>query len=133
MVYRFFTRLMNNISRKKRRRDHIKCGLFFFFFVPPFFPSFSRFIVFSFRALDYFLNLLIRIECATVLRAYSRTRWSSGNDTEGTAIIRGALEAAAAAATAAAALELIFKQRLKSANVVPALNRCCCELGPVAD
>jgi len=35
---------------------------------------------------------------------------------EGTAIIRGASEAAAAA------LELIFKQRLKSANVVPAVK-----------
>jgi hypothetical protein len=37
---------------------------------------------------------------------------------EGTAIIRGASEAVAAAA----ALELIFKQRLKSANVVPAVK-----------
>lgn len=41
--------------------------------------------------------------------------------TEGTAIIRGASKAAAAAA-ADAALELIFKQRLKSANVVPAVK-----------
>lgn len=54
--------------------------------------------------------------------------WKRG--AEGTAIIRGASEAAAAAAraaatnagAAAAALELIFKQRLKSANVVPAVK-----------
>jgi len=52
---------------------------------------------------------------------YRRSRWSFGNGTEGIIIIRGASKAAAAAA-AAAALELIFKQRLKSANVVPAVK-----------
>jgi len=50
---------------------------------------------------------------------YRRSRWSFGNGTEGIIIIRGASKAAAAAA---AALELIFKQRLKSANVVPAVK-----------
>lgn len=70
------------------------------------------------EALDYSPKLLIRVECPAVSRAYPRSRWSFGNGTEGT-IIHGVSKAAAAAA---AAFELIFKQQLKSANVVSAVK-----------
>lgn len=86
---------------------------FVFLLNSPFFPLFHAWP--RFRLFPEVFNPRWMRRCF----AYPRSWWSFGNSTEGTAIIRGASKAAAAAA---AALELIFKQRLKSANVVSAVK-----------